>query len=267
MDIQLVAVPYDSGRRGYRMGAGPEELLRAGLANRLVADGHTVDIVMLESEESEEVQSAFDLARQIATAVSDAAERGAFPVILAGNCSASVGGFAGLKSQPAMLWLDAHADFNTPETSESGFLDGMALAIMTGRCWSDQTYRIAGFQPLPESELVMMGVRSIDLGEKPALESVQIAGNQKELTHALAQLERDQLYLHIDLDALDPRVLPANHFATAGGLSREALRACLAAAHAKRIVAVAFTAYDPSADVAHAAPAIVLDALRAAIAP
>lgn len=267
MNIQLVAVPYDSGRRSFRMGAGPEHLIGSGLPEALTAEGHAVGTVTIEAAAGDEVHSAFGLAAQISVQVSRARARGAFPVILAGNCMASVGGFAGLDSRAAMLWLDAHADFNTPETSESGFLDGMALAVLTGRCWQQECAHVAGFAPLPDSEIVMLGVRSVDPGEAPALARTQVVHDAKELAAALARLQRAELYLHIDLDALDPSVITANSFATAGGLSRETLRACIAAAHAKRISAVAFTAYDPAADTANAAPAIVLESIRAAIAP
>lgn len=267
MKIQLVAVPYDSGRRGFRMGAGPEHLIRSGLPEALAADGHAVSAVTVESTAGDDVRSAFDLAGQIAVQVGRARARGAFPVVLAGNCMASVGGFAGLDSVTGMLWLDAHADLNTPDTSESGFLDGMALAVMTGRCWQSESAHVDGFAPLPDPELVLLGVRSVDAGEQAPLARVQVVQDAKELAAALARMQRAELYLHIDLDALDPSVLIANSYATAGGLSLETLRACIAEAHAKHISAVAFTAYDPAADALNAAPAIVLEALRAAIAP
>lgn len=267
MDLQIIAVPYDSGRRGWRMGAGPEHLLHSGLTEALEEDGHVVNVIMLESNEDDDVLSSFDLARQISLQVTEARRQDAFPIILAGNCIASVGAFGGIKSSSAMLWADAHADFNTPDTSESGFLDGMTLAIMTGRCWTDQTDRILGFKSLPPSELVLLGVRSIDKGEKPAMKNVWLAQNEKQLATALTRLRRDELYLHIDLDALDPSTLTANSFATAGGLSVETLRACIRVAHAKRFSAVAVTAYDPSADTANAAPAIVVELIRTVIAP
>ena len=176
---------------------------------------------------------------------------------------ASVGGFAGVRSKAAILWLDAHADFHTPETTETGFLDGMALAVMTGRCWSDQTYRVAGFRALPDKELVMAGVRSVDPGEKPALQGVAIVQDETELKAALQKVAREELYVHIDLDALDSSVLTANAYSTVGGLTREMLDACVKAARNKRVVALAFTAYDPSQDIANAGPAIVLDTIQA----
>ncbi|MGQ0561769.1 MAG: arginase family protein [Gemmatimonadota bacterium] len=262
MQIQLILVPYDFGRRGWRMGAGPEHLARSGLIAALTADGHAVRSVTLETS-GDDVQSAFDLARQIAGHVSAAEARAAFPVILAGNCISSLGGFAGLESRTAMLWLDAHADFNTPGTSPSGFLDGMALAVITGRCMEEDSETIGGFEPLRDSNLVLLGVRSVDEGERNALSRVHIAQNQQQVASALAAVKPPELYLHIDLDALDPSVLIANSYATEGGLDMDTLGECLATAgKAKRIAAVAFTAFDPSADVMNAGVGVVVNILR-----
>jgi len=248
------------------MGAGPEHLLRSGLKESLEADGHVVSAATLESSEAEPASSAFDLARQIAGHVSQADRRGAFPIILAGNCIASLGGIAGLECRTALLWLDAHADFNTPATSPSGFLDGMALAIITGRCMQDESETIAGCEPLADASIIMLGVRDVDDGERAALQRVQLVRDDAQLAQALMQVDADELYVHVDLDSLDPSVLKANGFATENGLSRETLRACLTtAARLKRIAAVAITAYDPAVDEADAGPGIVREVLRALV--
>jgi arginase len=263
VDIQLILVPYDSARRDWRMGSGPSHLLENGLAEALRADGHGVAHVFVESTEMQPLDSAMDLARQIAGQVSQAERRGAFPVILAGNCIASLGGLAGLESRTAVLWLDAHADFNTPETSPTGFLDGMALAVITGRCMQDESETIGGFEPLQDANIVMLGVRDADAGEQPALQRVHVTQNDTQLAQALAHVAAAELYVHVDLDSIDPSVLVANGFATANGLSREMLQSCLTAAGGtKRVAAVAITAYDPSVDEANAGPGIVAQILR-----
>jgi len=263
--IQFIVVPYDSGRRAQRMGRGPERLLACGLAEQLSEPGRPATVSFIEAN-GDAVDSAFEIAHKVAQATRSARAARALPVILAGNCITSVGGFAGLGSNTAMLWLDAHADFNTPDTSPSGFLDGMALAVMTGRCHADRTQQLDGFCALPDSELVLLGTRSIDEGEAPVVEQVAAVGSAAELDAALARTRRDDLYLHVDLDVLDPSSLQANQFATPGGLSTADLLDCIAvAARAKRIAAIAITAYDPDADRAQAAPAIVLELLRRAL--
>ena len=70
-----------------------------------------------------------------------------FPVVLAGNCNSYVGTLAGLETDRAgVSWFDAHGDFNTPETTTTGFLDGMGLAMASGRCWKAMPETIAWFQ-------------------------------------------------------------------------------------------------------------------------
>ncbi|HMG97250.1 MAG TPA: arginase family protein, partial [Gemmatimonadaceae bacterium] len=139
MDIQLLAVPYDSGNRGMRMGAGPERLLDAGLERVLRGNGHTVHtrIAELTADWQAEIQTSFELMRMLSAAVREARESGRFPIVLAGNCNTAVGTLAGLGAQSTgVAWFDAHGDFNTPETTRSGFLDGTAVAMITGRCWT-----------------------------------------------------------------------------------------------------------------------------------
>lgn len=84
-----------------------------------------------------EIGTARDLDRQLAVSVAATVARGVFPLTLAGNCISSVGTLGGLGAGPTgVLWFDAHGDFNTPESTVGGFLDGMALATVTGRCWT-----------------------------------------------------------------------------------------------------------------------------------
>jgi arginase len=137
--VDLLSIPYDSGMRGARMGAGPDALLAAGLASRLTASGHEVSDTAIELPESgffPEAQAAFALDRSLARTVSACIARGAFPMVLSGNCISCIGTVGGI-GDPALgaIWFDAHGDFNTPETTRSGFLDGMSLGTLTGRCW------------------------------------------------------------------------------------------------------------------------------------
>jgi arginase len=230
------------------MGAGPDHLIEQGLATHFDAS-----VQVLETTR-DELTAAFDLARQIGAAVRAASDADRFPVILAGNCLSTLGGLAGLHEPPALLWLDAHADFNTPDTSESGFLDGMALSIITGACYRNQ------FTPLPIENVVMLGVRSIDAGERSALEGVKLVRSSRELWSALAAIPGETAYLHVDLDVMDPSVLRANHFAAPYGLSLHTLHDAIVTLKAnKRIAALALTAYDPTADEANQALPLALD--------
>jgi arginase len=258
--VELLSVPYDSGVRGARVGAGPEALLKSGLADRIASRGHEVSQTTIELPPDSflpEVKAAFELDRRLAKAVSAAIARDAFPVVLSGNCISSLATVSGLGvSEPGVIWFDAHGDFNTPETTKSGFLDGMALAILTGRCWQLLAKTISGFAPVGDDRAMLIGARHFDDDESALLSKtkvVQVSSDsvRKEFRDTLSdfgQRVRD-VYLHVDLDVLDTSEGNANSFAVAGGLSlRELLGAIHAIGDVTRIRAVALTAYDPACD-------------------
>src|SRR5215212_2206523 len=124
-DIAIFAVPYDSGHYRRRMGRGPEAFLSAGLEERLVARGHSVRTSTITSAAAflTELGGAFELSRQLSEAIRDA--RPSVPLTLSGNCICTSGALAALDIKDmALVWLDAHGDFNTPESTRSGFVDG-----------------------------------------------------------------------------------------------------------------------------------------------
>jgi len=259
MEIRLLLVPYDSGQRNVRMGAGPEHLRAAGLREKLVARGHAVDAQVIEPTSMKwqaEVQTSFELMRAVADGVRKARAAGRFPVILSGNCLSAVGVIAGLGAPTGVMWIDAHGDFNTPQTTTSGFLDGMTLATATGRCWSELAQSIEGFQPVPDKAIVMFGTRDLDPGEGPALDRAGIV--RLNAAAALGEIEpmldhvsqaHDKFYVHLDMDALDPSEGRANGFAARGGFTNENLQMLLGAIARKLPVrALTVASYDPAFD-------------------
>lgn len=273
--IELLSVPYDSGRRGHRMGAGPQALLRAGLVQKLRAAGHDVELVPIEGESSSDAKaSAFDLCGRIARVVHAAAAGSRFPVVLSGNCISTVGALAGLSAlRPGVLWLDAHGDLNTPDTSTSGFLDGMAAATCLGWCHSDETARLEGFEPVAEASFVLAGARDLDPPEAERLQRsgirhVSVSALADPVAAATALQDLDCVYVHLDLDVLDPSEGRANEYAAEGGVTVQQLTGLLdAAAAATRIVGLSITAYDPAHDpdgaVASAAVGIIASTIHA----
>ncbi|HEY0015916.1 MAG TPA: arginase family protein [Longimicrobium sp.] len=259
-DVRLIAVPYDSGIRGWRMGAGPAHLLEGGLEAALRARGHTVGTRWIEAPADPppaEIRTTFQLAASVADAVREARSASAFPVVLAGNCATAMGTLAGLAdAEPAVVWLDAHADFNTPDTTRSGFLDGMALAIATGRCWGQMAATLPGFRPVPDHNVCLIGARDLDPAESEYLYHsrtpvLSVVDYPEWLPAALEGLQTrtDAVYLHIDLDVLDPPEGRANAFAADGGLLlSDVLNVIQTIRQTLPIAAVALTAYDPSCD-------------------
>src|SRR5438067_1015555 len=157
MNVEIFSLPYDSGHRGVRMGAGPERLLQAGLDRNLRVAGHGVTEEWIEAPDGlhTEIGTSFELYRRLSARMHGAVEAGRFPIILAGNCGSALGTVSGMgQERTGVIWFDAHGDFNTPETSPSGFLDGMALAILTGACWKTLAAAIPFFHPIPPNHVV-----------------------------------------------------------------------------------------------------------------
>ena len=160
--ITLITVPYDSGHRGRRMGSGPLRLLECGVVRRLEQSGHAVRHVPIELSDQlwTEVAAACRLQQLVAGVVGDALTRGEHPIVLSGNCNTSIGTVAGAKAEDVgIIWLDAHPDLETPETTPSGFFDGQALAMLTGRCWRQMAGTVHGFSPIPANRVLVVGGR------------------------------------------------------------------------------------------------------------
>lgn len=250
MKIHVLKVPYDSGHRCERMARGPGYLL----SNRaLEGFGAVVEPVETLLPFTTEVQTAFDLALQIALRVGAVRQAGGFPLVLAGNCNSALGVISALGPRDTgVLWFDAHGEFHTPETTSSGFFDGMPLAIATGRCWGPLAESIPGFQPLPEENVVLVGVRDTDAREQSALEASSIARpGVGGVAHALDALSErvKRLYVHLDLDALDPSEATSNQWVSPGGLKiSEVAEAIRQASFRIPIVAATLASFDPSCD-------------------
>lgn len=258
MRIHILAVPYDTALRGFRMGAGPERILGAGLEDELRAAGHQVRAELIEAPAPlAEIRTAFELNRALAERVRAVSDEGWLPVILAGNCGTAAGTLAGLgDAAPGVLWFDTHGDFNTPETTAGGFLDGMALSVVAGHCWTRLAATLPGFRATPEEKIVLLGTRDLDPPERERLDASRVAvlppaRVRTELGGALDALaaHTGDVYVHIDLDVLDPSEGRANALAAPDGLRAADMERALGEIAARfRVRAVALTAYDPSCD-------------------
>ena len=246
------------------MGAGPEALLAAGLEQTLRDKGHRVYTSIAELHDSEwtaEIRTSFELMRMLSGAVREAVESGRFPIVLAGNCSTAVGTVAGLGPGTAVAWFDAHADFNTPETTATGFLDGTALAILTGRCWTQLAATVPEFAPVPDRAVCLLGTRDIDSLEGGLLDEsgvVVVAPSAlrtmlRPTLSAMAE-HADRIYIHLDLDVVDASVAKANSYAIGGGLTIGDVEYALGEiARTMPVSGLTLSAYDPAADTNGAA--------------
>ena len=276
MKLELVIVPYDSGHRGERLGEGPGSLAPF-LADGLADAGHELEVreIRLPDAFYPEVEAAVALQERVHHAVRAARAEGHLPVVLAGNCNgAAFGCVSALGGEAGIVWFDAHGDFNTPETSASGYFDGMSLALLVGRGWPGVRRRLTDFQSVGEDSVLFVGGRDLEPAERDLLASSAIAWVRETdigsggLEPPLAALSRRvaEIYLHVDLDVLDPSALEANPWACPGGLSLDELVAAVAAmARQLRVGALALTAYGPSYDIDHRGPTVAREVVLAAL--
>lgn len=143
---------------------------------------------------------------------------------------------------PAVVWYDAHGDFNTGETSDSGYLGGMPVALATGR--GDATVRDRlGLTPIDDHDILLVEARDLDPRERTALEGSRVRRVPVE-TVPEAAIPARPLYVHVDLDVLDPEELQGLHFPVPGGPTLDDLAdslEALAAVHHVAAVSIACT--------------------------
>jgi arginase len=247
------------------MGAGPEHFVDNGV-EQIVRDwGYDVRVASIEAEESfqAEIKTAFELYRELAERVGSAYHSGIFPLVLSGNCSSSLGTVAGVDpDQLGIIWFDSHGDFNTPETTESGFLDGMGLAIAAGLCWKKMVASIPNFRPISGKNILHVGGRDFYPEEKALFEqsgstivpaeAIRRTTMRDALEPSLKDLRSrvSRIYLHFDLDVLDPKATaPANEFAVPGGLTLTQVQEAIQMIGERfTICASGIASYDPQCD-------------------
>lgn len=264
--MTLFLVPYDLGQPNVGEGAGPDLLLRSGARSIFTDAGHRVRRVRrirLARETGTEVGNIFSLASALSLQVRAVRQEGGVPVVLGGNCNTAIGVMAGLSDEPApgLVWFDAHGDLNTPETSESGYFDGMPLAVILGWCWTAMARAVPGFSPVSEEFVMHVGGRDFDSGEREALNASRIGVVDARRLRSpsrgatLAQGARrlaqrvSGIDLHLDLDVMDKRDGVANRFAAAGGPRLGAIEAAIrTVGEACEVRALTLCSYNPGVD-------------------
>ena len=247
-DIILIGAPVDSGKRRRGCLMGPDAYRVAGLAEALGELGHRVaDRGNLRPDPNDvpEHPTLFALPETVGwtTALAreaEAAARDGMPIFLGGDHALSMGSVAGMAAHAAsmgrplfLLWLDAHSDFHTLQTTGSGHLHGTSVAYVAGREGFEPFPPVAA--PLPTKTICMIGLRSVDPAERAALESsdVHVADMRHIDEHGIraplaAFLDRVDaagglLHVSLDVDFLDPDVAPAVVTTVPGGATfREA---------------------------------------------
>jgi arginase len=293
--VHVLGVPMDlgSGRRGVDM--GPSAIRIAGLDDRLVQLGHKVvdegDIVIKNMEELKVGQESARYLGEIARAAGVLARKverimsvGHFPLILGGDHSIAVGTVSGISSfarsrgmRPGLLWIDAHGDINTPETSPTGNIHGMPLAALLG-FGPAELIGVGGPPPkLDPANVVLVGIRSLDAGEKKRLKETGVQvhtmsdvdrhGVHRVMEKALARVTAGTDYVHVsfDLDAVDPTVAPGVGTPVKGGLDyREAHLIMEVIADAGVMTSLEMVEVNPILDQGNASAAFAVELVQSA---
>ncbi|HEX8008700.1 MAG TPA: arginase family protein [Trebonia sp.] len=179
--------------------------------------------------------------------VAGAVARVGRPLLLSGDCPTALGAVAGLQRRYrdlAVVWLDAHGDFNTPAITISGYLGGMALAMLTGRA-PEFLGDALGLRPVADTHVVLADARDLDPAERDALAASRVhrvPADPAAITSALGGLGRMPVYLHLDVDVIDSAQLPGLRFPSGPGPSLTQIEECLAAVCTTADVAAAYIA-------------------------
>jgi arginase len=278
-DLTIANVHLDlgAGRRGVDM--GPSAIHLAGLKAGVEHLGHriaeTFQIIVPSQEMADhgdpsarfltEITAA---CAQLADRVEDALERGRLPVVLGGDHSVAIGSISGAArywrkrgKKLGVLWVDAHTDMNTPDTSPSGNVHGMPLAVLIGH-GPPELVALAGSEPaLDPASVAIMGVRDVDSLEREIVKKTGVRcytmselderGTAACIREAIERVQTDTVgtYLSFDLDGVDPQHAPGVGTAIPGGLDlREAHLICEKVAATRHLVGIDMVELNPVLD-------------------
>ncbi len=294
--VKIIGVPMDlgAGRRGVDM--GPSAIRVAGLNQAIafqgfeVADAGNVHVHPPESMTATNPRAHYlkeigEASEELAQMVEAALEEGAIPVVLGGDHSIAIGSVAGVSSyyqkqgqKIGIVWLDAHSDLNTPESSPSGNIHGMPLAALLGRGAKELTH-IAGFAPkvLPENT-VIIGARSVDPGERELLRELNIRvitmselderGMATVMKEAVDIASNDTVGFHVtmDMDFIDPFYAPGVGTPERGGATyRESHLAMEKLADSGKVLSVEITEVNPLFDTSNQTATLAVELILSAL--
>lgn len=245
-EVSIIGVPSDYGqlRRGVDM--GPSAIRYADVVERLENLGYEIkdegDILVKKETATSQLgtnlknlKEVIEVCTKLSIKVQEVLEDGRFPLVLGGDHSIAIGTLAGLTTKYknlGVIWYDAHADINTPETSPSGNIHGMPLAVSLG-IGDDRLVQIGGFAPKIKPEnIVIIGARSVDPGERELIKKLGIKvysmhevdrlGMTKVIEDTISYLndrQVDGVHLSLDLDGIDPLYTPGVGTPVPGGIT------------------------------------------------
>lgn len=281
--IDIIGVPIDLGQSHRGVDLGPGALRYAGLAARLQQLGYSlgdsgnlsvpVRDMLAEQRQQHYLPAITEVCQAIYQAGRQAVEGGRLPVFLGGDHSLSIGSIGGIthRQPAAVLWIDAHGDFNTPTSSPSGNIHGMALATLLGQGFAELVDVGRPGAKLQPQDVVMIGVRTLDGEERLRLRSSGVTvytmrdlderGMSAITQEALERLShRQRLHVSLDVDALDPMAGPGVGTPAPGGLTyREAQLLMEIVADSRRLCSLDLVEINPILDYRNQTAQIAVD--------
>jgi len=290
MQIRVIGAPMDLGADRRGVDIGPSAIRYAGLSEQLRQMGYTVlDVgnVVIPQPESQPVGNSrvkylepiVQVAGELSALVTAALEAGEFPLILGGDHSIALGSISGVArvhKDVSVIWVDAHGDFNTEETTPSGNIHGMVLAALAGLGQS-QLVNFGGWAPkIDASKLVIVGARALDPGEQALLRKHHIhvftmseideQGMHRVMQQALEITNDSPIHLSLDLDALDPQEAPGVGTPVRGGLSyREAHLVMEHICDSGRLISMDVVEVNPLLDHKNETASLAVELIRSAL--
>ena len=255
-DYICIGVPYYLGESKAER-TEVESIKQSGIADELKAEW--VDI-------QPDFDAVDDPVVAINRAIADTikANSDKVPVVFASDCTSCLGMVKGLEShQPAILWYDSHGDFNTPETSPSGFLGGMPLAAMVGR-GNQHLMEGVELDLVSESDVIVTDVRNLDPEEGEMLRSSEVTIYEDVNDLLTATLPDKPIYVHFDTDVVDSAELPAMSYPEPGGPSiAESAKTLKHVIENNKVVGILFSLWNPTLAGADKTMAGTLELVRA----
>jgi len=286
MQIDIIGVPIDLGadRRGVDM--GPSAIRYAQLQQKLIDIGYEVndegnvevpiaEMCTITNPKMKYIDCIVPMSRRASGAVSTSVQAGHFPLVIGGDHSLSIGSVRGAarNRKLGVIWIDAHADFNTDQTTPSGNIHGMSLALLCGL--GDKSLVQLWDEPLPVIDprnIAIIGARDLDPGEKDNLreagalvmgmEQVDRYGMVKMVEQAIEHVSKnmDGIYLSLDLDALDPQHAPGVGTPVPAGLTeRETHLACEMIAETGKLIGMDVVEVNPILDIQNKTAMLAVD--------
>lgn len=238
--ITIIFSPYHVGARDHRVGNGPHRIRSLGITQALEKLG--VKIIFQEIDPVDEFEGeigrSFELLRRISTAVTEAVAQNTFPLILSGNCMASVGAACGLNiNDLGFIYFDAHDDLDSPDVNENGYFDAMGLSMLRGESWKTLINTVPGYHPMTYRRFLYCGLRDqSEIQRQRVIEAgmTSIWGETERKVDFTAELKKhlesgsySPALVHLDLDVLDESYGKVNDYPSPGGMFEEDLVACM----------------------------------------